>query len=165
MKILIFTEGTVLTHRDCIGLPRDQIVEQVRSHEGPVGIGYFKASVPIGDCVGKIEAWKKQGATILYLTSRKTPGEVRTIKNVLGKYRFPEGELLFRTGDEEYCHVAERALPDVIVEDDCESIGGEKEMTYPRIRPELKSRIKSVVVREFAGIDHLPDSINDLAAL
>ena len=55
-------------------------------------------------------------------------------------------------------------MPDVLVEDDCESIGGEVEMTYPHIRPELKPRIKSVVVREFGGIDHLPDDISALAS-
>ena len=58
--------------------------------------------------------------------------------------------------------VAERAVPDVIVEDDCESIGGEIEMTYPRIRPEIKARIISVVIREFGGIDHLPEMPSEL---
>src|SRR5712692_2587983 len=65
--------------------------------------------------------------------------------------------------DEQYSDVAERLLPDIIVEDDCASIGGEKEMTYPRIRPSLKTRIKSIVVREGLGIDHLPDEIENLA--
>ena len=53
-------------------------------------------------------------------------------------------------------------MPDVIVEDDCESIGGEEEMTCPGIRPELKSTVKSIVVKEFGGIDHLPDNIVEL---
>jgi hypothetical protein len=53
-------------------------------------------------------------------------------------------------------------MPNVIVEDDCESIGGEAEMTYPGMRPELKSKIKSVVVKESGGIDHLPDSLTEL---
>jgi len=51
---------------------------------------------------------------------------------------------------------------DVAVEDDCESIGGETEMTYPGIRPELKSKVKSVVVKESGGIDHLPDNLVEL---
>lgn len=46
--------------------------------------------------------------------------------------------------------------------DDCESIGGEPEMTYPHIRADLKPKIKSIVVKEFQGIDHLPDSIEEL---
>ena len=35
-------------------------------------------------------------------------------------------------------------------------------MTYPNIRPEIKEKIKPIIVKEFGGIDHLPDSISDL---
>jgi len=58
--------------------------------------------------------------------------------------------------------VAERVMPDILIEDDCESIGGESEMTYPHIREDLKQKIKSIVVKEFQGIDHLPDSLTAL---
>jgi hypothetical protein len=53
-------------------------------------------------------------------------------------------------------------LPDVLIEDDCESIGGESEMTYPQLTPALKQRIRSIVVPEFGGIDHLPDELTAL---
>ncbi len=53
-------------------------------------------------------------------------------------------------------------MPDILIEDDCEGIGGEKEMTYTYIQNDLKSQIKSIPVPEFGGIDHLPDSIEDL---
>jgi hypothetical protein len=162
MKVLIFTEGTILMHRNGLGLPRERIVEQVKNRKGPLTKRYFASSVPIGNCVRKIEAWKKQGATLLYLTSRRTMEEVETIRGILSKYDFPEGELLFRKIGEQYKDVAERALPDLIIEDDCESIGGEEEMTYPHIKPELKGRIKSIVVKEFGGIDHLPDDLSTL---
>lgn len=33
------------------------------------------------------------------------------------------------------------------------------ELTYPHIRPELKAKIKSIVVEGFGGIDHLPVDI------
>ncbi len=49
-------------------------------------------------------------------------------------------------------------MPGIIIEDDCESIGGEVEITYPHIKSELKARIQSIVVKEFSGIDNLPDS-------
>jgi len=58
--------------------------------------------------------------------------------------------------------VAERVMPDILIEDDCESIGGESEMIYPHIREDLKQKIKSIVVKEFQGIDHLPDSLTAL---
>jgi len=53
-------------------------------------------------------------------------------------------------------------MPDILIEDDCESIGGESEMIYPHIREDLKQKIKSIVVKEFQGIDHLPDSLTAL---
>ncbi len=162
MRILIFTEGTILTHRSHIGLPRDKITELIRDLGNQPGRDYFAGSVPIGNCVRKIAEWKKQGATILYLTSRRTPEEVEIIQKVLLGHHFPHGELLFRRAGEEYKDVAERAWPDIIVEDDCESIGGEREMTYPNMKAELKRKIKSIVVKEFGGIDHLPEDITDL---
>lgn len=173
----MFTEGTVLTHKRWVGLPREEIVKHVKgwsnlsteefeefrkSGEVP-GLAYFADSFPIGSAMRKITAWKNQGATILYLTSRRTPEEVQIIRDVLKKYHFPDGELLFREAGEEYKDVAERVLPDIIVEDDCESIGGEEEMTYPRIKTILKARIKSIVVKEFGGIDHLPDDLSSLS--
>ena len=177
MKILVFTEGTLLTNMKWLGIPREHVVRQVKkwsslsekklkelqkTGDAP-SPDYFAASVPIGNSVKKVEAWKNQRSTILYLTFRRKPEEVDIIKEVLKKYRFPEGEVLFRKKDEDYRSVAEKVMPDLIVEDDCESIGGEEEMTYPGIRPELKSKIGSIVVREFGGIDHLPDDIVELA--
>jgi hypothetical protein len=176
MRILVFTEGTIFIHERWVNLPREEIVKLVKSwsslskeeldklkNSGTApGLGDYAGSVPIGDCVKKIQMWKKQGATIIYLTSRTKPEEIQTIRELLRKYNFPEGELLFKKVGEEYKEVAERAFPDVIVEDDCESIGGESEMTYPRIKPEMKAKIKSIVVKEFGGIDHLPDDITEL---
>lgn len=176
MKILVFTEGTILTHKRWIGIPREEVVKQVKKWSSlskeeleklqKTGCvpspEYFAASVPIGNCVRKIETWKNQGATIVYLTSRRKPEEVNAIKKILDKYKFPEGELLFRKEGEDYKDAAEKVMPDIIIEDDCESIGGEEEMTYPGIRPELKSRMKSIVVKEFSGIDHLPDNAAEL---
>lgn len=35
-------------------------------------------------------------------------------------------------------------------------------MVYPHIKPELQQKIKSVVVKEFEGVDHLPDRLEKL---
>jgi len=150
-----------MIHRDWMGLTRDEIVRLVRERRAG---GDFANSVPILGAVDRLRAWKREGAEIFYLTSRTEAGEVDDIRGVLTRFGFPEGELCFRQPGERYSNVAERVMPDVLVEDDCESIGGEVEMTYPHIRPELKPRIKSVVVREFGGIDHLPDDISALAS-
>jgi hypothetical protein len=174
---LIFTEGTILTNRRWTAIPREDVVKQVKAWSDlskeeldklrKEGLApspeYFKASVPIGNSVKKIHAWKNQGATIVYLTSRRKTEEIHIIQDILRKYQFPEGELLFRREGEEYRDVAEKALPNIIVEDDCESIGGEEEMTYPGIKPDLKATVKSIVVKEFGGIDHLPNDVAELA--
>ncbi len=144
MKILVFTEGT--------------IIREERDNKSRMVGGWKIAEAP-----KKLATWQAQGAQILYLTSRRTALEIEAVRRVLSENRFPEGELFYRREREEYKDVAERLLPDMIVEDDCAGIGGEVEMTYPHIRPDLKSRIKSVVVKEFGGIDHLPDSLTELS--
>ena len=53
-------------------------------------------------------------------------------------------------------------MPDALIEDNCQSIGGGAEMVYPQVRSDLRQQMTSFVVREFEGIDHLPD---DLTAL
>ena len=53
-------------------------------------------------------------------------------------------------------------MPDILIEDDCESIGGKVEMTYTHIKPEVKRSIKSIPVKEFGGIDHLSDDLKQL---
>jgi len=158
MKIMVFTEGTIFTHSNWIGLAREEIVRRIMEGERPD----YAGTVPIGEAARKIQAWSDVGVEILYLTSRRSSEEVEQVREVLQRYSFPSGELFFRLEGEEYKDAAERAMPDVIIEDDCESIGGEIEMTYPHIRPEIKSRIVSIVVKEFGGIDHLPETPSDL---
>ncbi len=158
MKILVFTEGTILDDRNWLALTREETVERGREDERPSHAG----TTPIGEAANKLKTWKRQGAEIVYLTSRRELPDVGAVKDVLKQYSFPAGEVLFREAGEEYRDVAERAVPNIIVEDDCESIGGEVEMTYPRIRAEMKEKIKSIVVKEFGGVDHLPDSLSDL---
>jgi len=165
MRILVFTEGTVFIGGDVAHLSRQERIRAVREEIARQAAGEpidFRAEVPAGNAVEKLHTWKRQGAEIMYLTSRTRPDEIEDIRYVLSQYGFPQGELFFRQEGEAYKDVAERVLPDVLVEDDCESIGGEVEMTYPHIRPELKARIKSIVIPEAGGIDHLPD---DIAAL
>jgi hypothetical protein len=156
MKILVFTEGTIIMHRGGIGHTRKEIVRQVKEREKT--IHNWTSYVPISGAVTKLEAWEKQGAQIFHLTSRTTANEVASIENVLRKYKFP-GQLLSCQEGEQYKDVAERVIPDVFVEDDCESIGGAGVMTITHVNPAIRGRIKSIIVKEFGGIDHLPDDI------
>ncbi len=102
MRILVFTEGTTINY----GL-----------------------KIPCGNAPAKVHSWKNQGADIAYLTSRTKPDEIEIVRHLLQEFNFPRGELFYRREGEEYKDVAERVLPDALVEDDCASIGGEVEMT------------------------------------
>lgn len=161
MKILVFTEGTLLIHRDWVGLSREEMARRVK--ERTPASGGWAAQVPAGHAAEKLHIWCDQGAEIVYLTSRRKPEELEVTRQVLRQHGFPDGPLHFRHEGESYSDVAERIMPDVLVEDDCQSIGGEVQMTYPHIRSEFKHRIKSIVVPEYGGIDHLPDDIAELS--
>lgn len=140
-------------HKNAQGKSREEIVEQVKANEESVDD--FVTYVPIGNAPEKIKAWQERGAEICYLTSRTEKNEIEEIKNVLKNYHFPEGELFFRQAGEEYKDVAERVMPDILLEDNCESIGGESEMTYTHINLTIKPKIRPIVVKEFAGIDNI----------
>ncbi len=160
MKIMAFLHGTTIMHRGAIGCSRADRVRQVR--EGDESVRYFSSYVPVGGSPHKLELWHAQGAELVYLSSHRSPRDVEKDRSVLRAYQFPEGVVYFRQHQEEYADVAEKVMPDILIEDDCESIGGEAEMTYPHISAAKRRSIKLILVREFEGIDHLPD---DLAAL
>lgn len=154
-KVLVFTEGTILMPSAGKDVSREKRVQQVKDKEK--SIHDFKNYIPVGNAVQKVINWITNGAEIYYLTSRRTLDEITDIQNVLLDNGFPSGTLLYRQNNEEYKDVAERLVPNVLIEDDCESIGGEVEMTYTNIKPEIKANIKHYPIKEFGGIDHLPD--------
>jgi hypothetical protein len=143
IKIMIFTEGTVLGHRNIF-----QIFN-------------YATYIPIGNCIDKIQAWQQQGAEIIYFTSRKKEKQVNEIASVLKKYHFSGTRLYFREAKQEYKDIIELVVPDILIEDDCKCIGDQWQMCITYVKPEVKIKIKSIVVREFKGIDHLPILISD----
>lgn len=161
MKILVFLHGTVIMHSSAVGVPRDERVRQSATHERSVRD--FASYVPVGDAVSKLHNWARHGAEIVYLSSHRKVDDVRKDEEVLRRYGFPEGSVLQRGPDDSYADVAERALPDVLIEDDCESIGGTHEMVYPHLHDALSRRIHSIAVPEFGGIDHLPSDLAELS--
>lgn len=173
MKILIFLQGTILMAKNAAGLPREEIVRQVMEQEESVRD--FANYIPIGNAAQKLQNWAGQGAEICYLTSltenKKARGDeiigkegLKWDEEVLNRYGFPYGIIYHREASEKYSDVVARIIPppDIFIEDDCESIGA-SEMTYPSLSEELQNRIKSILVREFGGIDHLPDDIRLLS--
>lgn len=146
-------------HKQGVGCRREEIVEQARSKV--VTPGYFADFVPIGNAVQKLTSWKSQGADISYLTSRRKINQLEEVRQVLKKYNFPEGQLLFRNEGERYVDIVEKLMPAVLIEDDCESIGAD-EVIESHLGAIAKKKIRVFVVQEFFGIDHLSDQIVDL---
>ncbi|MFX1388339.1 MAG: hypothetical protein ACFE9M_14065, partial [Promethearchaeota archaeon] len=163
IRILVFLHGTSIMHRSALNLSRRQIVQQI-IEDTDKSISDFAYYIPIGSVVKRLTSWQNQGADILYLSSHLSLENVKKDEIVLKKYNFPEGPIFYRK-DADWNLTIEEAKPDIIIEDDCESIGGKFQMTYPNLKPKLQSRITSIVVKEFAGIDHLPDNIGDLKNL
>jgi hypothetical protein len=154
MQLLIFLHGTVIMHAGAAGRTRAERVAQVRA--GHPTIREYTAYVPVGQAVAKLRRWHDADAQIDYLSSHRNPGDVAKDALVLRTCAFPPGRVLAREPGESYGQVAGREMPDILIEDDCESIGA-AHITYPQIRPDLRARIKSIIVPEFGGIDHLPD--------
>jgi hypothetical protein len=161
VRLLVFLHGTAIMHPGGVGRTREERVAQVRDETDPA-LRDYAAYVPVDGSVAKLRRWRDEGARIDYLSSHRNPEDVAKDVLVLQTYGFPKGRVLAREPGETYGDVAGRALPDVLIEDDCESIDGAGEITYPQIRPDLRARITSIVVPEFGGIDHLPDSLDAL---
>jgi hypothetical protein len=143
-RILIFTEGTVLGFEHWWG--------------------YFNvaAYVPIGSSATKIRGWVRQGTRVSYLTSRKRPAGAARVREILREGQFSGDHLYYRGPGEKYHDIAEQVIPDILIEDDCRSIGGRWQMAITHVDETVKRRIRSVVVHEFTGIDHLPDDLGTL---
>lgn len=142
-KIMVFAEGTILKPKSLFSFYN------------------HKSYLPIGNCVALITAWNQQESEILYCTSRKGK-QAEQIARILKQYRFPGSRLYFRESRQKYKDIVEEVNPDILIEDDCRSIGGSWQMCITHIDPQIKDTIKSIVVKEFMGIDHLSFSVQDL---
>lgn len=143
LTIMIFLEGTVLKPKSWFTLYN------------------HKSYIPIGNVVEIIKSWEQQGANIIYCTSRKRK-QAEEIANILQKYGFAGSFMAVREAKESYKDIVEMIRPDILIEDDCRSIGGAWQMCITHVKPEIKQSIKSIVIPEFKGIDHLSKDINQL---
>ena len=143
LTIMVFAEGTILKPKSWLGLYN------------------HKSYTPVGNAVNIINSWQQQGANIIYCTSRKKKQAV-DVANILREYSFLGCCLVAREPKERYSDIVEALRPDILIEDDCKSIGGAWQMCIHKVKTEIKQQIKSIVVSEFQGIDHLPDDVNSL---
>ena len=137
LTIMVFVEGTIMKPRSRWSLYN------------------LKTYIPIGNAVKIIKLWQQQGANIIYCTSRKKR-QADDIAALLRRYEFTGAFLVSREQKENYSDIVEILQPDILIEDDCKSIGGAWQMCITNVSPEIKSKIISIGVPEFAGIDNLP---------
>jgi hypothetical protein len=106
--------------------------------------------------VERLQVWSREGAQLVYISAHRDAANAAIDDAVLRRHDFPDVRVEARQGEETYADVVAREAPDVLVEDDCESVG-EEEMTYPQLSPDVAERVTSIVVREFEGLEQLPD--------
>ena len=136
MKIMVFIEGTTFKTRF------------------PMFLFTKYGYKPIGNAVEIVNEWKKAGHDI-YLCSYVRKRRYKFIKQIIDFYGMKYTEILCREKGEQYREIVERIRPDILVEDDCKSIGGQKEWCITNVRKELKEGILSIIVPEFKGIDDI----------
>lgn len=142
-KIMIFLEGTIFYTKPILFLFT------------------VKGYVPIGKCVNIINSWNEQGAEIIFCTYAKK-NKVNFIKRILKEYGLNYHRLCYRDKKEQYKDIVEQIKPDILIEDDCKSIGGASQMCITNVNPDLKKSIKSIVIKEYTGIDMLSRNLEDL---
>lgn len=139
-KIMVFIEGTTFYTKPFLYLFSKK--------------GYE----PLGKSIKIINDLFNKGNGI-YLCSYVRKKRYHFIKSIMDYYKVNYTEILCRDKGEQYSDLVERICPDILIEDDCASIGGEKEWCITNVREDIKKRIKSIIVKEFEGIDSTENKI------
>jgi hypothetical protein len=160
MKVGVFLHGTAIMHAAAAGVNRDQRVQQVRRRHPSVGD--FTCYLPTPGTAAKLAAWEQHGATIVYLSSHRRPSDIRADESVLRRNAFPAGPVHGRAEGENYGMLVERLGLDVLVEDDCESIGGAAQTCAAQLTHAGRQSTRCVVLPEFSGLASLPDNPAEL---
>lgn len=134
MKIIIFIEGTTFYTKF------------------PLFIFTKYGYKPIENAVEIVNDWKEKGHEI-YLCSYVHKIRYKYIKSIMDFYGMKYTEIICRSKREQYSEIVERLEPDLLIEDDCRSIGGQREWCITNVKDELKSKIHSIIVPEFKGIE------------
>ena len=135
-KIIIFVEGTILKPK------HNNFFSRINMN------GY----VPISNAIETIKNWQEQGYEIIYLTSQ-TGRRAMKMAQHLDELGFVGSMVGYRQKYQDYTTLIKEELPDILVEDDCESIGGETNMCSYKLPDNIKNEIKIIKVKEFEGID------------
>jgi hypothetical protein len=155
MKVGVFLHGTAIMHAAAAGVPRPQRVEQVR--RGEPSVSDFASYIATPGTADKLMAWRRRGVVIVYLSSHRRAEDLRADESVIRRAGLPHGPVHARGDGEDYGAVAARLGLDVLVEDDCESIGGIGQTCAAQLDPDDRRRVQCVLLPEFGGLGDLPD--------
>lgn len=125
---MIFVEGTILKPKSLFLLYN------------------HRTYIPIGNAVSLIEDWYEEDVEILYCTSRRGK-QAEEVAQLLKEYGFAGSKLYFREKKQAYKDIVESVKPDILIEDDCRSIGGSWQLCISHVAPSIRDSIKSIVVK------------------
>ena len=137
-KIMIFVEGTILK------LKHNNFLSRI----------FVTKYIPIGNAIDIIKKWQEEGYEIIYLTSLKGHKAMRMAQHI-DEIGFTGSMVAYREKYQNYATLIKEEMPDILIEDDCKSIGGEENMCYNELSEELRNSIKHIKVKEFEGIDNV----------
>jgi hypothetical protein len=160
VNILVFLHGTSIMHAAAEHVRREDRVRQVR--EGEASVRDYRSYLPTPGASEKLTQWSRRGATIAYFSSHNRDEDIGADQAVLRRHGFPDGPVHARASGESYGEAVERLRPDVVVEDDCESIGGATETIASQLSEAAARNIRCIVLPEFAGFGSLPDDPAEL---
>lgn len=136
MRIMIFIEGTTFYTKPLLYLFTEY--------------GYE----PIGNAINIVNSWYDKGYEV-YLCSYVRKKRYKFIKTIVDFYGMKYTKILCRNKREQYSSIVERIKPDILIEDDCKSIGGLKKCCITNVKEEIKENIQSIIVPEYKGIDSI----------
>jgi hypothetical protein len=156
MRIGVFLHGTAIMHASAAGVDRQERVRQVLSRDATVRD--FASYVPTPGTAEKLAAWQRNGATLAYLSSHRRADDLSADESVIRRHGFPPGPVHGRQQDEDYGSLVARLRLDVLIEDDCESIGGAAQTCAAQLSHDSGQATRCIVLPEFAGLAELPDN-------
>lgn len=109
---------------------------------------------PIGNAINIVNSWYDKGYEV-YLCSYVRKKRYKFIKTIVDFYGMKYTKILCRNKREQYSSIVERIKPDILIEDDCKSIGGLKKCCITNVKEEIKENIQSIIVPEYKGIDSI----------
>jgi ribonucleotide monophosphatase NagD (HAD superfamily) len=137
-KIMIFVEGTILKPK------YNNILSRIS----------MTTYIPINNAIETLKKWQEEGYEVIYLTSLKGRRAMKMAQH-LDELGFTGSMVGYRQKNQDYATLIKEELPDILIEDNCLSVGGEQNMCYNLLNDELKKEIKHIVVEEFKGIDDI----------